>query len=234
MQDPVVIYGNLFTSSCQTLVNTVNCVGIMGAGIALEFRLRYPEMLAKYVAACESGAMKIGNLLLYKATDHWVLNFPTKVHWRYPTKESYIHEGLEKFMATYADKGIESVAFPLLGAQHGGLDPSRALEIMLSYLRDCTIPVEIYRHNPKAPDDMYESFKRVFLAASLDDLKRGSGLRSDYISRIREALADPDICQMNQLARVKGIGPTTLERAYAYARIVAQRPPEPTQTQLDA
>jgi O-acetyl-ADP-ribose deacetylase (regulator of RNase III) len=134
-----VITGNIFTTKAQTIVNTVNCVGVMGAGIALECRLRFPEMYEKYVTLCDQGQLKIGLLWLYKGDERWVLNFPTKKHWKYPSKKEYLEKGLEKFLSTYEQKGISSIAFPLLGASQGGIDGEESLAIMLSYLEQATI-----------------------------------------------------------------------------------------------
>jgi O-acetyl-ADP-ribose deacetylase (regulator of RNase III) len=233
MPEPQVITGNIFTSTCQTLVNTVNCVGVMGAGIALEFRLRYPEMFTRYVELSKAGKMAIGTLWLYKGTDRWVLNFPTKQHWRFPAKVEYLHAGLDKFMATYEEKGIESIAFPLLGTHHGGLEPDLCMGIMQSYLRDCRVPVEIYYYDPAADDDLYEGFKIVFLSTPPEKVSLRSGLQPQYVDRIREALGDARIKQMNQLAKVKGVGPVTLERAFAFARSGIEGAPPPAQQSLD-
>lgn len=213
-----VITGNLFTSKCQTLVNTVNCVGVMGAGLALECRLRYPEMFDQYVRLCESNKFDIGLLWVYKGNDRWILNFPTKKHWKYPTREEYLHAGLKKFMATYLDRHIESIAFPLLGAQNGGIDDRRSLEIMVSYLSECDIDVEIYQYDASAPDDLYDDFKKRFLSLTDQLIKSESGLGTAYIKRIKEALDDHSICQLNQLARVKGIGDKSLEKAFRFSR----------------
>lgn len=141
-----IIDGDIFLSTCQTLVNTVNCVGVMGAGLALEFKHRYPEMDEAYRRLCVRGELEIGRLWLFKPNDRWILNFPTKQHWRQPSKEDYLHAGLKTFMDIYRSEGIESIAFPLLGARNGKLDPVRSQEIMVSYLCHCSIPVEIYRH----------------------------------------------------------------------------------------
>lgn len=135
---------NIFSSTCQTLVNTVNCVGVMGAGLALEFKRRYPDMYQEYRSLCHSGGMKIGTLWIFRMNDRWVLNFPTKQHWRGKSKEEYLHAGLKTFMDIYLSEGIESIAFPLLGAGLGGLNPRRSQEIMMSYLGMCSIPVEIH------------------------------------------------------------------------------------------
>ena len=228
-----VIHGNIFTSQCQTIVNTVNCVGVMGAGIALECRLRFPSMYQQYLGLCKDGRIDIGVLWLCKSTTPWVLNFPTKKHWKYPTKEQYLHAGLQKFMAEYMTRGIETIAFPLLGAQHGGLDPARSLDLMQSYLGKCTIPVEIYTYDKYAKDDLYEQFKARVLDTSIDELKILTGLRSDFISRIRTALGDPAVCQLNQLANVDGIGEKTLEKAFAFMRTPPTRVAPTTQQGLD-
>lgn len=218
MSELRIISGNIFTTKCQTIVNTVNCVGVMGAGIALECRLRYPTMYQQYAGLCQEKKIDIGTLWIYKATERWILNFPTKQHWKYPTKEEYLYAGLQKFMDTFEARGIESIAFPVLGAQNGGLDATRSLEIMESYLRDCPIKVEIYQYDPMAKDDLFDKFKERVLTLSLEDLKSATGLRSDYIERIRDALQNPNMRQLNQLAKVNGIGDKTLEKAFAFVR----------------
>jgi len=116
------VTGDLFESPAQTLVNTVNTVGVMGKGIALRFKQIYPEMFAKYQELCESGQFTIGQLYLWRTPNKWVLNFPTKEHWRRPSKLQYIEAGLEKFVEGYQDAGISSIAFPPLGCGNGELD----------------------------------------------------------------------------------------------------------------
>ena len=85
----------------------------MGAGIALEFRLRYPKMLKEYKGLCEQNKISIGNLWLYKSNDKSILNFPTKFHWKYPSKIEWLESGLQKFIESYENKGITSIAFPI-------------------------------------------------------------------------------------------------------------------------
>jgi O-acetyl-ADP-ribose deacetylase (regulator of RNase III) len=216
MSNLKIIKGNIFTSSAQVLVNTVNCVGVMGAGIALEFRLRYPKMYLEYVELCKNDKIRIGNLWLFKSKKKWILNFPTKTDWKYPSKESYLHEGLRYFIEHYKILNIESIAFPLLGAQKGGLDPKQSLQIMTSYLDNLSIPVEIYEYDPKALDDIYLKFKLEFSKMNDQDLALHSGLRSNYLTLIKNALSDPSICQLNQLAKIQGIGDKTLEKAFAF------------------
>lgn len=231
MSNIKIITGNIFTSNCQTIVNTVNCVGIMGAGIALECRLRYPEMYKQYTQLCDQREIDIGKLWIYKSTDRWILNFPTKKHWKYPTKEQYLHEGLQKFISTYELKKIHSIAFPLLGAQNGGIESSRSLQIMESYLSKCNIPVEIYLYDKNAYDDVYEKFKSYFLASSNDELKQATNISINIINLIKQSLNDQNIHQLNQLASVKGIGDKTLEKCFSF--MLSQNPNQhPIQHQL--
>jgi O-acetyl-ADP-ribose deacetylase (regulator of RNase III) len=130
----IEIKGNIFTTKAQTIVNTVNCVGVMGAGIALEFRLREPEMYRRYVEICKAGKLSPGVLWLYKSAQPQVLNFPTKKDWKHPSRPEYLENGLSKFAATYREKGITSIAFPMLGADKGGLPIHVSREIMRRYL----------------------------------------------------------------------------------------------------
>lgn len=136
----------MFKSSAQTLINTINCVGAMGKGIALEFKKRYPAMYDRYRQLCKDGLIQTGKLWLYKADDgKWILNFPTKQHWRNSSKVEYIEQGLDKFVKTYKEKGIISIAFPMLGCSNGGLDKNEILPIMQKYLEQCDgLEVEIY------------------------------------------------------------------------------------------
>ena len=136
--------GDIFSSPAQVLVNTVNTVGVMGKGVALEFKKRYPEMFSAYERVCKAKQLEIGKLFLWKGPEKWVLMFPTKVHWRNPSKIEYIEAGLQKFSATYADKGITSAAFPRLGCGNGGLDWKQVQPLMEQYLKNLPIPIYIY------------------------------------------------------------------------------------------
>jgi O-acetyl-ADP-ribose deacetylase (regulator of RNase III) len=140
----IIESGNIFDSKAQTLVNTVNCMGVMGKGLALQFKKRYPDMFIAYKKLCQDRLFDIGKLWLYKTDHRWILNFPTKYDWRFPSSEFYLEQGLEKFLETYKQRGIESIAFPLLGASNGGIEPETSLQIMQRYLSCCDIPVTIY------------------------------------------------------------------------------------------
>lgn len=138
------IKGDIFQSPAQVLVNTVNTVGVMGKGLALEFKKRYPKMFEEYRNACEHKKLSVGKLMLWYGQDHWVLLFPTKQHWRYPSELSYIENGLIRFVETYAKSNISSIAFPKLGCGNGELDWNNVKPIMEKYLKPLPIKVYIY------------------------------------------------------------------------------------------
>jgi len=219
----------------------------MGAGIALEFKLRYPRMFTEYEDRCRDGEMRIGSLWLYNPNaesrtsepsrrpegEEWVLNFPTKKHWRHPSRIEYLDRGLEAFLRSYRDMGITSIAFPLLGATNGGIPEEESLRIMKRHLDQCEIPVEIYRYDPDARDDLYGRFKDELESRSDDEISRESGLRRHSVARIREAVRREDINSLSRLAAVKGIGGRTLQRSFSYLLAMKTTPsaPEPEDEQ---
>lgn len=140
----VYIEGDLFHSPAQVLVNTVNTVGVMGKGIALEFKKRYPDMFDAYKKQCDKHNLVIGKLMLWYAADHWILQFPTKEHWRNPSKLEYIEKGLMTFVRKYADYNITSVAFPKLGCGNGELNWPEVKKLMEKYLGNLPIDVYVY------------------------------------------------------------------------------------------
>ena len=136
---------NIFKSKSTALVNTVNCVGVMGAGIAKEFKLRFPEMFKDYVKKCNTNEIRIGKLDIYKINDRKIIiNFPTKDHWKYPSKLEYIEKGLIDFVKNYKSWNIISIAFPQLGCGKGGLKWNDVKYLMKEYLIDLDINIEVY------------------------------------------------------------------------------------------
>ncbi|MEJ5305635.1 MAG: macro domain-containing protein [Ignavibacteria bacterium] len=188
-----IIEGNLFNSKAQTLVNTVNTEGVMGKGLALEFRLRYPDMFKKYAKLCKEGKFRVGELWLFKTNTRWILNFPTKKAWRDDSKIEYLEVGLKKFINTYKEKNIQTIAFPVLGANLGNLDPNLSLEIMIHYLSNCDIPIEIYKYDPNSVDDIYNNLKEDLLNLNDYDFQIIFGLGFDKINMIRKCLSNESI-----------------------------------------
>ena len=140
-----VIVGDLFASKAQTLVNTVNCVGVMGKGVALEFKNRFPEMFEDYVKRCKSKQVKLGQPYLFRGlTPPWILNFPTKDHWRSVSRLSDIVEGLKYLQENYRSWGITSLAVPPLGCGQGQLEWRVVGPTLYRHLGRLQIPVELY------------------------------------------------------------------------------------------
>lgn len=154
---------SLLESSAQTLVNTVNCVGVMGKGLAHAFKAREPRMFDAYKSICDKGALEPGKLWLWRGENNWVLNFPTKKHWRHPSKLEWIEAGLAKFVAAYRSQGIREVSFPLLGCGNGGLDWADVRPVMEHYLTQIPIPVYIHDYTVDIglPEHMEAIARRV-------------------------------------------------------------------------
>lgn len=141
----VYVEQDIFQSPAQVLVNPVNVDGVMGKGIAKRYKEVYPDMYKQYRQICEENLLQVGRLWLYKTDNKWILNFPTKKHWRNPSKLEYIELGLQKFVETYEEKGITSISFPRLGVGNGGLNwDSQVKPLMEKYLKD--LPIDVLIH----------------------------------------------------------------------------------------
>jgi O-acetyl-ADP-ribose deacetylase (regulator of RNase III)/uncharacterized protein YwgA len=140
-----VIKGDLFESKAQTLVNTVNCVGVMGKGLALEFKKRYPGMYQDYVKRCKREQVKLGEPYLFRGLElPQILNFPTKGHWRSVSRLEDIIHGLDYLEKHYKEWGVTSLAVPSLGCQQGQLDWRAVLPVLYRYLSRFDISVKLY------------------------------------------------------------------------------------------
>ncbi len=136
--------GDIFNSPAKVLTNPVNCEGLMGKGLALVFKQRYPAMFLIYQQECKSGRLRVGRPTLYRESTPWILNFPTKNIWRADSKLEYLEQGLQYFVTNYKRAGIESIAFPKLGTQNGNLSWNDVGPLMASYLGLIDIDVYIY------------------------------------------------------------------------------------------
>ena len=153
---------SLFDSPAQTLVNTVNTVGVMGKGIAAVFKRLYPAMFKEYRRLCLSGELTVGKLYIYRTENKIVVNFPTKKDWHQPSRVEFIEAGLKKFSKFYQDYGISSVSFPQLGCGHGELSWEKQVQpVMERYLRNIPIPVYIHIYE-KSPDFVPERLDAIF------------------------------------------------------------------------
>jgi len=140
-----VLIGDIFESGAQTLVNTVNTVGVMGKGVALGFRKRFPEMYEDYVRRCEKREVQLGRPYLYRRlVPPHVINFPTKDHWRSVSRIDDIIKGLEYLAAHIAEWGVTSLAVPPLGCGEGQLEWRVVGPTLYRHLADLRTLVELY------------------------------------------------------------------------------------------
>ena len=140
---------DIFKSKAEAIVNTVNCVGVMGKGLAKEFKKRYPIMYKDYRKKCENNQLYIGKLHIFKTLDHLIINFPTKIHWKNNSRLEWIEAGLKYFVKNYRKWKITSIAFPQLGTSHGKLSWNDVKPLMENYLDNLGISVEIYIKSSK-------------------------------------------------------------------------------------
>lgn len=143
------VTGNLLESDAQALVNTVNTVGVMGKGIALQFREAFPENYRVYRNVCKKKELHIGNMLIVEDSsmtsgNKIIINFPTKTHWRLPSEYSYIEQGLHSLRKEIENRGINSIAIPSLGSHNGGLDWKRVKGMIEKVLSNMNCDIYLY------------------------------------------------------------------------------------------
>lgn len=138
------VKGDIFESPAPVIVNPVNCVGVMGKGLALEFKKRFSAMYTEYLKLCTQGKVNIGSLNLVHDGFTAILLFPTKNHWRNPSRLEDIEEGLKAFCDQYDEMEIDMIAFPKLGCGCGGLEWEDVKALMAKYLAPLPIDVLIY------------------------------------------------------------------------------------------
>jgi O-acetyl-ADP-ribose deacetylase (regulator of RNase III) len=174
--------GDMFTDASEALVNTVNCVGVMGKGVALEFKKRWPENFFAYRDACEERWLVPGKLLVHEIGSglladrpKYIVNFPTKNHWRAPSKINYISDGLDELADWLSNVKISSIAMPPLGCGNGGLEWKKVRPLIESKLSNIS-NVNIFVYEPQvAPGDPEFSGAKVHLTRERAILVRTIG-----------------------------------------------------------
>lgn len=145
--------GNLLESPAEALVNTVNTVGVMGKGIALMFKERFTQNFDLYAAACKAQTVQTGKMFVTEVFEleghRWIINFPTKQHWRSPSQMKWITEGLHDLRSVILDKEIRSIAIPPLGAGNGGLVWTEVRQHIENILGDLETEIVIYEPTQK-------------------------------------------------------------------------------------
>lgn len=185
------ITGNLLESDAEALVNTVNTVGVMGKGIALQFKNAFPNNYKKYSEACKNKELNVGQLLVTEENvlsgKKTIINFPTKTHWRLPSEYKYIEAGLVELVKVIKEKNIKSIAIPPLGAGNGGLDWNKVKPILEKYLSQTEAEVLIYEPNATITEVLKkERVKltpaRAMLLSVLYDLAKNGEFVSEFAS----------------------------------------------------
>jgi O-acetyl-ADP-ribose deacetylase (regulator of RNase III) len=139
-------HGDILAADVEALVNPVNTVGVMGAGLALQFKRKYPAMFREYAAVCQRGGLRPGNLTVHQVKGHprYVINFATKRHWKPPSRLEWIEGGLVHLRQKVTVLGIRSIAVPPLGCGLGGLEWSQVRELIVTRLDLPDVDVVLY------------------------------------------------------------------------------------------
>ena len=151
--------GSIFEAGTHAITNTVNCVGVMGKGLALQFKQNYPQMFRFYREACARNELRPGTMWMWHESrreditlpdgrvvlePEWIVNFPTKDHWKNPSKLEWIAAGLDDLRNRVTISGIESLALPALGCQNGGLRFDVVQQLIHEKLDDLPMPIILY------------------------------------------------------------------------------------------
>lgn len=176
--------GDMFAEPVDAIVNTVNCVGVMGKGVALEFKKRWPENFTAYKELCDAKRLSPGEMFVFENTPlfdsnepRYLINFPTKSHWRSKSKLSYVKDGLEALVHEIKQYNIKSIAIPPLGCGNGGLDWADVKPLIISSLSNLNgvdvlvfAPFEDLETPEHINADFPMTFERAVLLKSLGDL----------------------------------------------------------------
>ncbi len=182
--------GNLLESNAEALVNTVNTVGVMGKGIALQFKKMFPNNFKLYAKACKNNKLKVGKLLITEDDSLFtgrkiIINFPTKTHWRKPSEYIYIEEGVKELKKIIIERDLKSVAIPPLGTGNGGLNWNKVKQILGAELSSLDCDIFIFQPNTKIKEVLKkERVKltpaRAMLLAVLYELVKNGEFVSEF------------------------------------------------------
>ena len=184
--------GNILEAEAEALVNTVNCVGIMGRGIALQFKESFPENFKAYAAACARGAVEPGRMFMFDTGEltlpRDIINFPTKRHWRGKSRVEDIESGLVALVGEIRLRGIRSIAIPPLGSGLGGLDWADVKPLIARALNDLPgVQVEVFEPGGGPVDS------RANRSTKVPNLTRGRAALVGLMNRYLGGLMDPAV-----------------------------------------
>lgn len=218
------VKGNIFNTKCMAVVNTVNCVGAMGKGIALDFKIRFPKMFKEYQKICFTKKLSPGQILPFHDDRFLILNFAIKDDWKDPSNIEWVEETLKKFRENYKRLGITSIAFPWMGAMNGGIPIEIIKDLTRKYLADLDdVDIEVYDFDPKTPCYLFNALRTINdnQVYKIEDLSQLSDIQQRYWVKILEAINNPETTSLNMLCHyiVNGkriIGKTNIERLFVF------------------
>lgn len=213
--------GTVFNVDADAIVNTVNTVGVMGAGIALDFALRYPTMYEEYKIKCVDKTVEIGKLMYYKENDKIIINFPTKWHFKYPSKLEWIEKGLIAFVKTYKNYNIKTVAFPKLGTSNGGLPWNKVKMLMEKYLDPLDILVYICLDNINEAQGKEAIMVNIINNIDLEYLASEIRLTKKQIQALKEFIP---IKRFWHIKEIEGMGITAYSKIFNYCYNYQEKP----------
>jgi O-acetyl-ADP-ribose deacetylase (regulator of RNase III) len=191
--------GNLLDADVQAIVNTVNTVGVMGKGIALMFKERFPANYDAYARACKAGEVEVGRMFVTESErldgPRWIVNFPTKKHWRHPSKLAWIEAGLADLRRVIGERGIRSIALPPLGTGNGGLDWGDVRPLIERALGDLD-GVEVVLYEPTA------AYQNVGKTTGVERLTPARALVAEMIRRYEQMGLECSVLEVQKLAWV--------------------------------
>jgi len=140
--------GDFFDYDADIRINTVNCVGVMGAGVALLFKNKYPNMFDEYFRACERNEVEPGKPYVWEENNMFskctIINFPTKIHWKNPSEYEYVEKGLVWLRQYLLERNNSTVTLPALGCGHGGLEWDKVKEMIIKYLSEVNSKIFVF------------------------------------------------------------------------------------------
>lgn len=188
--------GNLLEADVEAVVNTVNTVGVMGKGIALMFKDTYPDNFQRYEQASRDGEVRVGTMFVSENPEmfgpKWIINFPTKEHWRTKTRIEWVEEGLVDLKRVIREKGIRSIAIPPLGCGNGGLRWSNVRPIIAEALADLS-DVAVVIYEPTA------EYQNVSKRVGVEQLTPARALMAEMVRRYTIAALDCTILEVQKL-----------------------------------
>lgn len=185
-------HGDILRADVEAIVNTVNCVGVMGRGIALQFKKAWPENFKAYAAACKSQEVKPGKMFIFETGQlthpRFIINFPTKRHWRGASRIEDIESGLKALVEDIKKYNIKSIAIPPLGAGLGGLDWDQVCQRIVDAMGQLS-DVEVFIYQPKgAPKD-----NEIARQKTAPQMTAGRAVLIELMQRYLEGLLDPSV-----------------------------------------